>query len=48
MLCVEERLTSAIKAMKEAHPYEEVTYIVWWIFDKINKNCYDILGLDWI
>jgi len=28
MLCVEERLTSAIKVMKEAHPYEEVAYCV--------------------
>jgi len=28
MLCVAERLTSAIKAMKEAHPYEEVAYCV--------------------
>jgi len=28
MLCVEERLIGAIKAMKEAHPYEEVAYCV--------------------
>ena len=33
MLCVSEKLESAVKAMKNAHPYEEVAYGVFEMVD---------------